>query len=308
METTPVALFVYNRPEHTFRTVEALKNNILADKTELFIFADGAKMNASRDDLIKIDKVKTLVSSLTGFKKINLQFSKANKGLAASLIQGINSVLEKSETIIVLEDDILTSRYFLSFCNDSLVKYASEEKVMSVSGYCFPIEAPPTHSYFLRTGACWGWATWKRAWNYFSLDAQSYLDDIKSENRTEEFNFSGTYDYTGMLQQHIEGKISSWAACWYACVFLQNGLTLYPPQALTLNTGMDGSGTHYKGAVDKIKEIKFNEESLKSWTLPDNFEVDENIRNQIKNYFGIENEFSLKQKVKNVFKKFIFTR
>src|SRR5690349_1693653 len=112
MRIAPVALFVYNRPHHTKKTIEALQQNYLAGDTELFIFADGAKPNALPEDLENIKRVRSIVSDIEGFKIVHLEFSPGNKGLAASLISGINKVLENSEEVIVVEDDILSSKYF----------------------------------------------------------------------------------------------------------------------------------------------------------------------------------------------------
>ena len=53
MALAPIALFVYNRPDHTRRTLEALSRNELADQSHLFIFADGPKQNVSEDEILK---------------------------------------------------------------------------------------------------------------------------------------------------------------------------------------------------------------------------------------------------------------
>ena len=39
---SPILLFVYNRPDHVRRCVEALQKNQLAADSELFIYSDAA--------------------------------------------------------------------------------------------------------------------------------------------------------------------------------------------------------------------------------------------------------------------------
>jgi hypothetical protein len=303
----PVALFIYNRPEHTAMVVEALQKNLLASETDLFVFADGPKAEASDEEKSKIKEARAIVSSLKGFRKVTLSFSENNKGLVTSLINGINSVLEIHEQIIVLEDDILTSKYFLSFCNEGLQKYKDEESVMTISGFAFPLKSNEEQSYFIQLGSCWGWTTWKRAWKHFSLDAAKMLQEINSKNLAYAFDVSGTNPYTEMLKLQSEGKINSWGVCWYASVFLRNGLMLCPAETLTINVGMDGSGTHNKTAQLGLTIQKDFFAKDRKWRYPDQIVMSEKFHRKLENYFRRQNRPLLKQQVKN-FLSIIFKR
>ena len=65
----PIVLFVYNRPDHTKQTIEALQKNELAKKSELFIYSDAAKNeNAEK----KVNEVREYIKSIDGFKKITI--------------------------------------------------------------------------------------------------------------------------------------------------------------------------------------------------------------------------------------------
>ena len=294
----PVALFVYNRPEHTKRTVEALQQNLSASETDLFVFADGPKAEAIDEEVLKIKEARSVVSSLKGFRSVTLSFSEVNKGLAASLTNGIGKVLETHEQIIVLEDDILTSKYFLSFCNEGLRKYKDEEKVMSISGFAFPLSSNGEQSYFIQLGSCWGWATWKRAWKHFSPDATQMLKQINSNKLSYAFDVSGTHPYTEMLKMQSEGKLSSWGICWYASVFLRNGLMLCPAKSLTINLGMDGSGTHNKTEKRRIKVQKNFVAEERRWLYPDQVVMSEKFHKKLENYFRRQTRPTMKQHIK----------
>ena len=116
----PIALFVYNRPEHTRHTVEALKRNALASESVLHIFADGAKPSTSEEGLQRIAEVRGIVRQINGFKEVILHLSEQNNGCAKSIINGVTSIVQQYGRVIVVEDDIETIPQFLSFMNKAL--------------------------------------------------------------------------------------------------------------------------------------------------------------------------------------------
>jgi hypothetical protein len=237
----PIALFVYNRPEHTRRTVEALKGNTQAKESVLIVFSDAPKSEAQVE---KVREVREYIQHISGFKSVSVVARETNFGLARSIIDGVTMIVNKYGQIIVLEDDIVTSSYFLQFMNDALATYENEEKVISIHGYTLPIPADLPETFFLRDPGCWGWATWKRGWDQFESNGSKLRELIKKAGLVNEFNFSGSSDYLGMLEDQIMGRNDSWAVRWYASAFLLNKLTLYPGISLAQNIGNDGSGQH----------------------------------------------------------------
>jgi hypothetical protein len=243
MEPAAIVLFVYNRPSHTEQILQSLAANHLASRSELIVYIDGPKQGASVDQLNNIEKVKTIIKAQHWCKKLTINVANANQGLANSIIKGVTDTLQHHERIIVLEDDMVVSPYFLDFMNEGLAKYANAEEVISIHGYCLPINFSEP-AFFLRGADCWGWATWERGWKLFNPDARQLMKQLKKKRLLYEFDFFGTYDYSGMLQKQVDKKIDSWAIRWYASAFLNNKLTLYPSQSLVQNMGYDGSGTH----------------------------------------------------------------
>src|SRR5579859_6231003 len=108
----PIALFVYNRPEHTRRTISYLQKNLLADESRLFIFSDGPKNEA---DKAKVDEVRRIVKDLTGFKSVKVTERNDNLGLANSIISGVTKLVNEYDKVIVFEDDLLSSPYTLQY-------------------------------------------------------------------------------------------------------------------------------------------------------------------------------------------------
>jgi len=236
----PICLFVYNRPWHTQQTVEALLRNELSSESGLIVYSDGAK---SDSDQIKVDEVRQYIHSINGFKTISIIESTENNGLANSIILGVTEVVKKYEKIIVLEDDLVTSPYFLRYMNDYLTLYENDDEVASIHGYVYPINNLPD-TFFLKGADCWGWATWEKAWNIIELNGENLLNEICRRNIEKEINYNNSANYIKMLKDQIKGKNDSWAIRWHLSAFLKNKLVLYPGKSLIENIGHDNSGEH----------------------------------------------------------------
>lgn len=251
MKLSPIALFVYNRPEHTQKTIEALLKNGLASQSELFIFSDAPKNEKAKEG---VEKVRAFIKSISGFKNITILEREENFGLAKSIIAGVTDIVNKYGRIIVLEDDLITSPYFLKYMNEALDMYEQEEKVISIHGYIYPVKYQLPETFFIKGADCWGWATWKRGWDLFESDGLKLLNELRTKNLTREFDLSGAYPYTQMLQGQIRGLNNSWAIRWHASAFLKNKYTLYPGRSLITNAGLDNSGTH-TGNVNILRGV-----------------------------------------------------
>ncbi|MEI7821085.1 MAG: glycosyltransferase family A protein [Verrucomicrobiota bacterium] len=241
MSPAPIALFAYNRPTHLGRTLEALRKNDLASQTDLHIFSDGPK---SDKDVPLVEAVRASLRDVPGFKSVTVIPRAGNVGLANSIIQGVTDVCDRSGRVIVLEDDMVTSPWFLRYINDGLKTYESALEVISIHGWVYPIPAELPETFFLRGADCWGWATWARGWRLFNPDGAALLAQLEQRGLTQSFDFDGAYGYTEMLRSQIAGSNNSWAIRWHASAFLADKLTLYPGRSLVQNIGLDASGTH----------------------------------------------------------------
>lgn len=255
MQLSPIALFVYNRYDHTQQTIDSLRNNYLAEESELFIFSDASK-DINEETLVS--KVREYIHTVKGFKKITIIERLTNLGLSQSIITGVTQVINRYGKIIVLEDDIVTSPYFLQFMNDALSLYENEEKVISVCGYMYPLSKKYADTLFLRIADCWGWATWKKRWGLFVADGRELYNNLKARKLFRKFNLDGAFNYTKMLKRQIQGRNDSWAVRWYASAFLHGKLSLYPRKSLIMNIGIDGSGTN-RGVIDYYRTELVNE-------------------------------------------------
>ena len=241
-----IALFVYNRPEHTRRAVSSLLANPRAADSELFVFCDGAKTAAAQP---MVEQTRAFVRGISGFRAVTVVERERNFGLANSIIDGVTRICEERGQVIVLEDDLVLSPYFLDYMNEGLTLYAEVPQVASIHGYTYPVDCLLPEIYFMRGADCWGWATWARAWRVFEPDAGKLLGELRNSGQLDDFDFGGAAGFIEMLENFIAGKNDSWAVRWHAAAYLHGMMTLYPGRSLVRNIGVDGSGTH-SGDVD----------------------------------------------------------
>lgn len=248
----PIALFVYGRRDLTNRTVEALAANPEASQTDLIVFSDGAR---GEGDAAKVTAVRDYIAGIRGFRSVRVVNGLENRGLARSIIDGVTQVTAEYGRVIVMEDDLLTSRHFLAYMNDALDRYADDLRVAAVSGYHPPFDIPMPDTFFQRDAECWGWGTWQRAWAHFNPDGAELLAQIRVRKLERQFDQDGSTPYVRMLEDQIAGHNNSWAIRWRASVFLKDLLSVYPARPLTNNIGFDGSGTHCEVSDDWGTEV-----------------------------------------------------
>ncbi|HZY37881.1 MAG TPA: glycosyltransferase family 2 protein [Mucilaginibacter sp.] len=302
MSLAPIVLFVYNRPEHTRETLNALAANSLSGESDLYIYADGPKADASAELIAQVNETRKVIHEKRWCRQVSIVESKFNRGLANSVINGVTEVINKHGRVIVLEDDLVTHPFFLTYLNYYLMVYENEEKVISVHGYVYPVKKKIPGPFFLRGADCWGWATWKRGWDLFEPDSKKLLDQIMEGNQVREFNFKNAYDYRSLLEAQVSGQIDSWAIRWYTAAFLLNKLTLYPPVSLVYNIGHDGSGTH-KDTIDQTGRDRFNFERFDlKFIAP---VEDRSAKKQVEIYLKGSNFFwrQIKQKIRSLYRK-----
>jgi hypothetical protein len=237
----PIVLFVYNRPAHTRRCLDALRRNREFADSPLYIFCDGPR---TLDDEPAVAEVQAIANSL-GHPNTVVRASQQNQGLANSVIAGLNAVLADHERVIVVEDDLIVGPSFLGYLNEALQRYRDEPQVMQVAAHMYPIEPVTAHdALFLPLASSWGWATWRRAWQHFDASMQHYGTLTRDPARRRRFNLDAPLPYFEFLHRQHVGRADSWYIRWYLSIFMNDGLVLYPRHSHVQNQGFDGSGVH----------------------------------------------------------------
>ncbi len=292
----PIVLFTYNRLEHTRQTIEALKANVYAAESRLFIFSDAPKNEQAEP---AVQAVRDYLHSVDGFKEIQIIQRDENWGLARNIMDGVTSIVNRYGKIIVLEDDIVTSKWFLKYMNDALKIYKNEPRVMEISGYQPAIDKEDlSETFFLHFGDCWGWATWARAWAFFERNPEQLMQEFSDED-IYHFNFEGAMDFWSQVVQNYDGKLYTWAVFWQASIMRRNGLMLATRDSLTDNVGLDGSGENC-GAADSWRALR-RERAITVFPLA----IEESIlgRQRLKTFFMQQNN-NWKTTMRNKIKRF----
>lgn len=241
LDFAPIILFAYMRPAHLKSTVTSLLGNAEAASTHLTVYCDAPRRPEQR---AATDEVRSYVESISGFASVTRVYRTENMGLAKSIIRGVTETLRKHDRVIVVEDDLVLSPYFLRYMNDGLACYRDDEQVASLHGFWYPTDMPLPETFFLRGADCWGWATWERAWSHFEPDGSRLLAQVKERKLSREIDYDGTFPHMKILKRQISGRNDSWAIRWHVACYLRNMLTLYPSRSLVENIGHDNSGTH----------------------------------------------------------------
>ena len=242
----PIVLFVYNRPTHTRMTIEALQKNHLAKESILYIFADGAKPTADDEQIASVQQTRNYIKTVTGFKEIIIEEASQNKGLANSVIYGVTKVINQYGKVIVVEDDIVTHRFFLQYMNDCLSAFSLRNDIFMIGGFNHNFEIPNSYReqiYLTHRSCSWGWATWNNRWSKADWDVRGYLKIHRSRRMQKRFNRGGNDNFP-MLKMQMEGKLDSWCIRWDYTMFLNDAFCVIPIKSLVKNCGFDNSGTH----------------------------------------------------------------
>lgn len=300
----PIVLFTYNRLDHTRQTIEALQKNVYAAESVLYIYSDAQKNEKATES---VKAVRAYIHQVAGFKEIHIIEREENWGLARNIIDGVTQIVSEYGKIIVLEDDIVTSKWFLKYMNDGLELYKDNPKVMAISGFTEPVknnDLPDT--FFLSWTSCWGWATWDRLWNDFKRNPQELVDKYTDKD-IKKFNLDGAFDYWSQVVANNEGKLYTWAIFFYATVFEKKGLVLFSKRSLSRNIGFDNSGEHC-GHDDSLQNMQMQ-------TVPVRFstnmvvEASPEISDRFKNFFKHRNQSSskIRRAIRKIKDMFLFT-
>lgn len=235
-----VAIFAFNRPNHLKKTLKSLSQNLNAKNYDIFIFCDGPKRISDKK---KIKEVRKISKNYVSFKSKKYFFRKSNFGLYNSLKYGISKVLKTKQSVIVLEDDIITNKYFLDYMSKTLNFFYNQKNIGSVTGYSY---ANCDHEMFLsQRHASWGWGTWRHVWDKMKWDKKYIKKYMKKKNFKKDFNRGGN-DMYQLLEEQLDGQIDTMDIIFNFNCFIKNKFCVCPKNSMLYNIGLDGTGIHCK--------------------------------------------------------------
>lgn len=238
----PVVLLMYRRPAATAAVLAAVRAYRPA---QLVVIADGPHPERP-DDAVAVAAARHAVEAIDWPCVVTRHYAERNMGLRARVESGLHAVFAAHEAAIILEDDCIPDPSFFAYCSELLARYAAERQVMAISGDHFqPRPYPAASYYFSRYPHCWGWATWRRAWQHYDgamaewpqVRATSWLAEVLGDRRAASV-------WTTIFDQVAAGDIDSWAYRWTYSCWRAGGLTALPARNLVRNIGADAAATH----------------------------------------------------------------
>lgn len=258
---TPVVLIIFNRPEAAEKVLAKIRE---AQPPRLFVIADGPRQNRV-SELENCRAARAIIERVDWNCQVLTNFAEKNLGCQRRISSGLDWVFAQTEEAIILEDDCVPHPDFFRFCEELLDRYRDDRRVMHIGGtnYQFGRRRFPYSYYFSRYNHCTGWATWRRAWNYFDVEMtlwpelrdRGLLNDILSDARA-------VADWQRAFQMVYEKRIDSWAYCWTLSCWAQSGLTVLPGVNLISNIGFNAQGLHTRNRYSKfanmvVQELEF---------------------------------------------------
>lgn len=241
----PVLIVTYDRLEHLKKTITSLRQNIYADKTDLFVASDYQR---TESEASKVAAVRTYLRSIDGFKSITVFERDRNFGVVDNSSSALEVIFEKYDRFIIMNDDLVTAPGFLKFANEAFEIYGNHERVFSITGYCPPIRIPSAYRYdafFLGRMSAWGCGMTKERYDIVREITQKEYDEFAAnKDLSRKFVNGGGDDLLPMLKRVAYGSLEAWdVRCMYT-QFMNNQYTIYPAQSLIFNIGFDGTGMH----------------------------------------------------------------
>ena len=260
MPLAPVALFVYNRADNMMKTLECLVKNTLAAETDLYVFSDGGKDTKSwrqvQDVRRKLHRFKSKVEAEGALKSMTIVERPENIYLERNITEGIAQIFETYDRVMVLEDDICTSPYYLQYMNQAFDLYADVPKVMHVAGFTNLALDPLQESvfYFTPHMSGWGWGTWRDRWQQHFIHYQTREEALEGLTLHDQdaIQYGGVFPCLKSLDKHP----IPWDICWEIAIYKAGGLCLTPGHTLVRNIGLK-NGTHFR-AFDILQRYAFD--------------------------------------------------
>ena len=297
---TPIAVFLYNRPNYTQSVLKSLEKCRRLEECQVILFSDGPK---GEKDAAAVDATRTIAEKWATVNNAELVKRPANLGLARSIIGGVGELCSQYGRAIVLEDDFMVNPYFLDYMLQSLDHYQDEEKVAQVSGYLHPLKNLPNKDiYLLPLYTTRGWGTWDRVWAKVDWESKEAPALIQDAGASYLFDLEDSYPFKEMLINRLNKINEAWEADFWLYVFLHKMLVVFPHQSLVWVGGFDGTGVH--SGNKRVRQKPYNQvmgfRYGKKILFPDQLETDKLVFSKVKEFLRCRNKSpSLTRRVKN---------
>ena len=296
----PILFLIFNRLDTTKQVFEIIRK---AAPQNLYIASDGPR-NDREGESKRVESVREYVlKSIDWDCKVKTLFREKNFGCGKAVSSAITWFFKEEEMGIILEDDCLPSFSFFPYCEELLNKYKEDTRIYHIAGYNPLINTKESSSYyFTRIQHCWGWASWRRAWNHYNFD----ITDLNMFQKQKKINhiFKRSIDryyWSNIFKRMEKHEINTWDHQWTYSILKNNGICINPTKNFISNIGFGADATH-----TTIKNSNQNNQQrfeIDKIVHPDKIMVDKYMIKINKDVFGINWLWYCKNRLKLILKK-----
>jgi len=246
-DIAPVALFIFNRPDKTAVVLEKIRQ---AKPTTILVVADGPRPGKPGEKELCDQTRQSVLDALDWNPRVLTNFSQKNLGCRERIASGLSWVFEQVPEAIILEDDCVPDISFFRFASELLVHYRDNLQIGVISGDNFqpqPMQLDASY-YFSLFNHCWGWASWRRAWQKYD-DKMTLWPRLRNKGWLEKkFPKREHSLYWAQIFDAVHARrIDTWDYPWLFSLWSAGMLTALPRCNLVTNIGVGGDSTHMKG-------------------------------------------------------------
>lgn len=302
---SPVLFLVFNRPDVTAQVFERIRE---AQPSLLYVAADGPR--ADREgEAVKCQQVRDIATAVDWNCEVKTLFRDQNLGCAAAVSEAINWFFEKEEEGIILEDDVLVHPTWFQFVDEMLERYRFEDEVMCVTAHShdYPVQEDASYAFSIYNH-CWGWATWRRAWQNYDHELKEWVNKQNSDWLEQVGDGSRAFAcyWKERFDSVLRSEVDSWAYRWTCSVWIAGGISIHPARNMMENIGFGTSATHTKNRPERIDRTHLMHFPLKHPTCPRKADASRD-RYIGKVHFGITRTYKLR-KMLNQFRSYRLTK
>lgn len=244
MYNIPILFIIFKRKDIALESFKSIRN---IKPAKLYIAGDAARNGVQGEDVAVNETREAILNAIDWDCEVKTLFQKENLGCCMGVYSAINWLFESEEHGIILEDDCIAKPSFFPFVEELLNRYSNDDRIGMIAGTNLisdKVSIPDSYC-FSRYDACWGWATWKRAWKNMDLDMSwrqnCYKESVVANNgyRSKDIKY---WNYRIRLID--TNYVSAWDWQWYFTLAAQNQLCVFPSECLISNIGFGEGATH----------------------------------------------------------------